>query len=180
MAGITALVLAHTGQLEPGVLAAARDLLEVVFEGELTDHDWEHSLGGIHALVWEGSALIGHASLIQRRLLHKGRALRTGYVEGVAVRADRRRRGHGAALMAALERVIRGAYELGALGASDEAADFYAARGWQRWTGTASVIAPAGMERTEEEEGGIYVLPVSAQLAPGGDLACDWRAGDVW
>jgi hypothetical protein len=36
-----------------------------------------------------------------RRLLHGGRALRTEYVEGVAVRADRRRRGHSAVIMAA-------------------------------------------------------------------------------
>lgn len=40
-----------------------------------------------------------------RRLLHDGRALRTGYVEGIAIRADRCRRGHSAVIMAALERV---------------------------------------------------------------------------
>ncbi len=92
----------------------------------------------------------------------------------------RRRRGHGASVMAALERVIRGAYELGALSTSEEGAAFYAARGWQLWAGTTSVIAPGGIVRTEEEEGGIYVLPVSAELTRGGDLACDWRGGDVW
>ena len=67
--------------------------------------------------------------MIQRRLIYRERALRTGYVEGVAVRADRRRLGFGTAMMAAIERVIRGAYELGALGASDEGAAFYAATG---------------------------------------------------
>src|SRR3712207_8893328 len=46
-----------------------------------------------------------------------------GYVEGVAVRPDRRGRGHAAAVMSALERVVRSAYELGALGTTDEAAD---------------------------------------------------------
>ena len=63
----------------------------------------------MHALVWEDGELVGHAALVQRRLLHGGRALRAGYVEGVGVRPDRQRRGHGAALMAALERVLRGA-----------------------------------------------------------------------
>ena len=87
----------------------------------MTEHDWEHSLGGVHALAFDGDTLVGHAAVVQRRLLHGGRALRTGYVEGVAVRADQRRRGHGAAMMDALERVIRGAYDLGALGATDEA-----------------------------------------------------------
>src|SRR3954468_22110164 len=88
---------------------------------EMTDDSWEHALGGVHALVWEGNGLAGHASVVQRRLLHRGRALRTGYVEGVAVRSDRRGRGYGAAMMDALERVVRRAYDLGALGGTDEA-----------------------------------------------------------
>lgn len=174
------LVVAHTGQLDLAVLAAARDLLEGVFEWELTDHDWEHSLGGMHALVWEGPELIGHASLIQRRLLYAGRALRTGYVEGVGVRADVRRRGLGAAMMSALERVARGAYELGALGATDEGAVFYAGRGWRLWQGRTSVLTPTGVVRTEEEDDCIYVLPLSAELDLQGELTCDWRDGDAW
>jgi len=175
-----ALVLAHTGQLDAADLAAAHELLEGVFAGELTDHDWEHSLGGMHALVWEGSELIGHASLIQRRLLHNGRTLRAGYVEGVGVRADVRRCGHGAAMMAALERVARGAYEVGALGATDEGAAFYAARGWRRWEGPTSALTPTGVVRTEEDDDCIYVLALSARLDLRGELTCDWREGDVW
>jgi GNAT superfamily N-acetyltransferase len=69
------------------------------------------ALGGIHALAWEGGELIGHAVVVQRRLPHGGRALRAGYVEGVGVRADLRGHGHGAAMMAALERVVCGAYD---------------------------------------------------------------------
>jgi aminoglycoside 2'-N-acetyltransferase I len=105
---------AHTADLDAATLTAARALLYDVFD-DMTDQDWEHALGGMHALVWEGAELVGHASVIQRRLLNGGRALRTGYVEGVGVRADRRGRGYGAAMMDALERVVRGAYELGAL-----------------------------------------------------------------
>lgn len=172
--------IAHTAWLRPQELRAIRVLLDEAFAGEVTDDDYEHALGGIHALVWEGAQLVGHGSVVMRRLLHGGRALRTGYVEGVAVRADRRRRGHGSAVMAALEPLIRGAYELGALASSEPAAPFYAARGWQRWAGTASVLAPTGIERTAEEEGWIYVLPVTAELRPDADLACDWRDGDVW
>ena len=170
---------AHTADLGVAELAAIRSLLQDAFD-DLEDEDVEHALGGVHALVWDGGQLIGHGSVVMRRLLHDGQALRTGYVEGVAVRADRRGRGHGGQVMSALERVVRGAYELGALGATDEAAAFYAARGWQQWAGTASVVAPAGLRRTPDEEGGIYVLPVTARLRPDGDLACDWRSGDVW
>ena len=111
---------AHTADVDAATLAAARALLYEAFD-DMTEDDWEHSLGGVHALAFDGDALVGHAAVVQRRLLHGGRALRTGYVEGVAVRADQRRRGHGAAMMDALERVIRGAYDLGALGATDEA-----------------------------------------------------------
>jgi aminoglycoside 2'-N-acetyltransferase I len=177
---MTELVLRHTGQLDAAVLATARELLDQVFEGELTDHDWEHCLGGVHALLWEGAQLIGHAALIQRRLLHNGRALRTGYVEGVAVRASARRCGHGTALMAALEPLARNAYELAALGATEEATAFYAGRGWRAWQGPTSALTPAGIVRTEEEDGWIYVLPLSAQLDLHGELVCDWRDGDAW
>jgi aminoglycoside 2'-N-acetyltransferase I len=171
---------AHTADLDPGTLDAARALLGGVFEGEWTDHDWEHTLGGIHAVVWEGGELVGHASVVQRRLLHGGRALRTGYVEGVGVRADRRGRGYGAAMMAALERVLRGAYDLGALSAADEAAGFYAARGWVSWQGPTSALTPAGVERTADDDGGVYVFPLKVMLDPSGELVCDWRGGDVW
>ena len=78
--------VAHTAQLDPGTLADARALLYAVFD-DMTEADWEHSLGGIHALAYDGGELVGHAAVIQRRLLHGGRALRTGYVEGVGVRA---------------------------------------------------------------------------------------------
>jgi aminoglycoside 2'-N-acetyltransferase I len=154
-------------------------LLYEVFD-DMTEADWEHCLGGVHALAWDGDELVGHASVIQRRLMHGGRALRTGYVEGVGVRADRRRRGHGAAMMDALEPVVRGAYDLGALGATDEAARFYAGRGWQLWHGPLSALTPAGVTRTPDEEGGVYVLPGAAPLDLAGELTCDWRDGDVW
>jgi rhodanese-related sulfurtransferase len=52
---------AHTADLDTAILGAARALLGDVFE-DLTEYDWEHALGGIHALVWEGPQLIGHAS----------------------------------------------------------------------------------------------------------------------
>ncbi|MEU9117231.1 GNAT family N-acetyltransferase [Streptomyces sp. NPDC048483] len=170
---------AHTADLDAVARKAARTLLYDVFD-DMTAEDWEHALGGIHALVHEDGELIGHASVVQRRLLHSGRALRCGYVEGVGVRADRRGRGHGAAMMDALERVIRGAYDLGALGAADDAADFYAARGWQLWRGSSWVLTPDGIRRTTDEDGCLYVLPTTAPLDLDADLMCDWREGDVW
>jgi aminoglycoside 2'-N-acetyltransferase I len=177
---VSELQTAHTADLDAATLTAVRALLDDVFGDELDEADWEHALGGIHALVWEAGELVAHASVVQRRLLYAGRALRCGYVEAVAVRADARRRGHGGATMDALERVIRGAYDLGALGATDAGAALYTARGWQRWRGPLSALTPSGITRTEDADGAVYVLPVTVPLDVSSELTCDWRDGDVW
>lgn len=169
---------AHTADLDAAVLVAARALLDDVFAGELTDDDWEHCLGGVHALAYDGDALVGHAAVVQRRLRYDGRALRTGYVEGVGVHAAHRRRGHAGALMDALERIIRRAYDVGALGATDEALPLYRRRGWRVWEGPLSAITPAGLVPTPEEAGGILVLTDALDLTR--PLACDWREGELW
>ena len=179
MAGMALLRTAHTADLDPATLASARALLYDVFD-DMTDDDWEHALGGMHALIWAGPELVGHGSVVQRRLVYRGRALRTGYVEGVGVRADQRNRGHGSAIMTELERVVRNAYDLGALGATDDAVDFYSGRGWQRWRGPSSALTPSGVRRTEDDDGGIYVLPVTIALDTSAGLTCDWRDGDLW
>jgi aminoglycoside 2'-N-acetyltransferase I len=156
------------------------DLLGAVFE-DITDHELEHMLGGMHALGWDGDRLVAHAAVVQRRLGHGGRALRGGYVEGVAVRPGHRGAGHGAAVMAAAEDVVRRAYDLGALASTEEARAFYTGRGWLPWAGPTSALTPDGVVRTSEA--GvicIYVLPVTGTIDPAGELICDWRDGDLW
>jgi aminoglycoside 2'-N-acetyltransferase I len=172
--------VAHTAELDPWVLAQARELLDLVFAGEMTDADWEHAIGGMHALAWQGSLLVGHASVVQRRIVHDGRALRTGYVEGVGVHPMWQRHGAGGRMMEALERIIEAAYDIGALGASDEAVSLYEHRGWIRWIGPLSAITPVGVRRTPDEDGCVYVLPAASTLDIRGELTCDWRDGDVW
>jgi aminoglycoside 2'-N-acetyltransferase I len=83
-------------------------------------------------------------------------------------------------MMAELERILRGAYELGALGATEEGQALYAARNWQRWRGPTSALTPTGIKRTPDEDGSIFVLPVNTPLDLDGELTCDWRDGDVW
>ena len=177
---MSAIRTAHTSELDAGTLAAARALLADVFAGDFGDDDWEHALGGIHALAYEGDELVGHASVVQRRLVHGGAALRTGYVEGVGVRADRRGHGHGAALMEAVERVVGGAYDIGALGSTDEALSFYGRRGWRVWQGPLYALTPDGVTPTPDEQGGVLVLPLATALDVTAPLICDWRDGDVW
>ncbi|MGI9084195.1 MAG: hypothetical protein ACR2FE_02750 [Aeromicrobium sp.] len=77
--------LIHTADLGEAMLAEARAMTFEALDGEFTDDDWEHGLGGLHAIVRDGETVIGHAAVVQRRLAHRGRALRAGGVEAVAV-----------------------------------------------------------------------------------------------
>jgi aminoglycoside 2'-N-acetyltransferase I len=172
--------LIHTADLDNETRQSAHELLVDAFEGDFSDDDWDHTLGGMHALVYYHGALIAHAAVVQRRLLYKGSSLRTGYLEGVAVRADWRGQGLGTALMDGAEQVIRGAYALGALTPTESARQLYLDRGWIPWKGPTSVLAPVGLKRTTEDDGAVFVLPVAVDLDPGADLVCDWRTGEVW
>jgi aminoglycoside 2'-N-acetyltransferase I len=176
---VTDVRVAHTADLDDAALEAVQALLVDVFREEWSPEDWDHALGGLHAMVWEEAEVVAHASLVQRRLLHGGRALRAGYVEAVAVRAHRRRRGLGGAVMGPLERAVHGAYDVGALSSSEEALAFYASRGWKRWLGTTSALTPAGIVPTPDDES-VHVLAVEAELDLGGELTCDWRDGELW
>lgn len=173
--------LVHTSDLDADTLAYARDLLDGAYGGRFSDTDWDHALGGMHAIIAVRGVLIAHASVVQRRLLCGGASLRCGYVEGVAVREDWRGQGLGHAVLDAVEQVIRGAYPVGALSAAAGAGSrLYRPRGWLHWQGPTGVLAPDGLIRTPGDDGGVFVLPVSVSLDPATELICDWRDGDVW
>jgi aminoglycoside 2'-N-acetyltransferase I len=176
---MTELRILHTADLDTNTLTAIRALMDAAFDG-VSEDTYENVLGGIHALVIEDGVLIGHASVVQRRMLHRGLTLHTGYIEGVAVRADRRRRGHGDAMMAALERIVRSGYQLGALGASADGSRLYTSRGWQLWRGPISAMTPDGIRPTPDKDGAIYVLPLSVAVDVAGELTCDWRPASLW
>jgi aminoglycoside 2'-N-acetyltransferase I len=172
--------LVHTADLESEARQRAYEMVNAAFAGEFTDTDWEHTLGGMHALIWHHGAIIAHGAVVQRRLLYRGAALRCGYVEAVAVREDWRGQGLAIAILDACEQVIRGGYQLGALSSSDRGRRLYTLRGWLPWDGPTSVLAPTGMTRTPDDDGSVFVLPVGISLDPTAALTCDWRDGDVW
>jgi aminoglycoside 2'-N-acetyltransferase I len=130
------------------VLDGVRRLVVAAFGDGFEDADWEHALGGLHALVHLDGELVAHGAVVQRHLLHGGRALRVGYVEAVAVADGARRRGHASTVMAALEDVVRRAYDAGALSATDAGAGLYSGRGWLPWRGSTWALAPDGRVRT--------------------------------
>ena len=180
MRGIHTARLVHTADLDHETREDTRRMVIEAFAGGFSDADWEHALGGMHALICYHGALIAHAAVVQRRLLYRNTALRCGYVEGVAVREDWRGQGLAGALMDAVEQVLRGAYQLGALSASEAGRHMYASRGWLPWRGPTSVLAPGGPIRTPDDDGSVFVFPLGTNLDDTAPLACDWRDGDVW
>ena len=175
--------LVHTADLDVETREDARRMVIEAFDGgeiEFTDADWEHALGGMHALICHHGALIAHAAVVQRRLLYRNSALRCGYVEGVAVREDWRGQGLAHALMDAVEQVVRGAYQLGALSASEAGEECTPRAAGCRGAGRRRCWRQPGVRRTPDDDRSIFVLPVSVDLDTGEGITCDWRDGDVW
>ncbi|MFI8960657.1 GNAT family N-acetyltransferase [Streptomyces sp. NPDC053493] len=176
------MLTAPTHELGAGRLRAVRRLLDAAFDGDFSDEDWDHTLGGVHAWAEDERGLAAHGAVVLRRVLYRRRSYRIGYVEGVAVRADLRRQGLGGRIMGELERVIDdGMYAFGALSASDDGAALYTSRGWRLWRGRIEALGPDGIVRLPDEEGGAYLWPAAGRALPepAAPLVFDWRDGDV-
>src|SRR4029450_13729185 len=135
---------AATAALTEGELEAVRELLFEAFEGRFDEHDWEHTLGGMHVLASEDDEVVAHGAVVSRVLVTGERALRTGYVEGVATRGDRRGRGVATLVMRGGGGVIERGYELGSLGDGSGIPGFYQRLGWETWQGPTWVAGPEG------------------------------------
>lgn len=169
---------AHTADVPAVELRAARALMDLAFEGDFSDADWAHGLGGMHALVQDADGtVLAHGSVVQRRVLHDGRSLRVGYVENVAVHPGRQREGLGGQVMSALERIVDGGYDLGVLSPSDEGLRLYRAHGWVTWPGLVGTLGPRGVEHMPDED---PPMLWNADLDPAHPLLIDWRDGDVF
>ena len=171
---------APTVTLSPSFLHDLRALLDAAFEGDFSDDDWDHALGGIHVWLTGSRGLMSHGSLVDRSLQCSGTTLPVGYVEAVATAASHRRNGYGARVMGRIGELIQESYPLGVL--STGAYAFYESLGWERWRGPTFVDGPAGRVRTPADDGDIMILrtPRSPQLDLDGAIVCDWRLGDVW
>lgn len=102
-------------ELTSDTLQEIHDLLLVGFEGDFSDEDWGHTVGGRHFFVKERGSIVSHASVVPRIVEAGPRRLRTGYVEGVVTHPARRGQGLGSAAMSEASAHIRSDYEMGAL-----------------------------------------------------------------
>jgi aminoglycoside 2'-N-acetyltransferase I len=166
-----------TAFLTESELAEIRALADAAFD-EFTDADWNHCLGGLHAVVRVDGRIVAHGAVVQRRLYLGDRTLRCGYVEAIAVHADHRRQGLGHRIMEALEEHAK-AYEVMALAASEVGALLYTSRGWTLWRGPSSTLGPDGARPTPEDDGSIHVLG-GTDLDLDAPITCDLRDGDQW
>lgn len=178
------LELRSTDELTSADLAGVRALMDLGWpdpEEAFSDDDWDHALGGVHALVRDaGGAIRSHGSVVPRTLWIGERPVATGYVEAVATHPAWRGRGLGSAVMAALGRVIEERHELGCLGTGEDR--FYARLGWERWRGPSWVLRAGGRERSPDEDGYLWVLRTSTSPPFTGEepLTCEERPGDDW
>ncbi len=154
-------------------------LMDAAFAGDFSAEDWEHALGGVHALAVIDGRVCAHAAVVPRTLWIDDRPMRGGYVEAVAVLPELQRQGLGTAVMRAIAPAVAD-YQIGALSTAEHR--FYERLGWQRWRGRTWVRTDSGVVRTEEEDDGIMVLttPLSPALSIDGDIVCRDRLGDAW
>ena len=63
--------LVHTADLDSEARQRVRQMVTDAFAGDFTETDWEHTLGGMHALICRHGAIIAHAAVVQRlSLIH--------------------------------------------------------------------------------------------------------------
>ncbi len=162
------------------LLEDARAVVVAAFDGGFSEDDWDHALGGWHAVVIDAHRVVAHASVILRDLTIGDRKLAAGYVEGVGTESAARGECHGTRAMSEIAKIIRRDFELGAL--STEAHQFYERLGWERWRGPTFVRSATGLTRTEDEDEGIMVLRFgpSASIDLTASISCEERSGDDW
>jgi aminoglycoside 2'-N-acetyltransferase I len=176
--------LVPSDALGPDEVAALRELFDEAWSDDpegFTDRDWSHAVGGVHVMAEAADGrLVAHASVVQRELHTAGHRLRTGYVEAVATRPSRQREGLGSLVIGEVGELIDRTFRLGALATGVRG--FYERLGWVVYEGPTSVRTAAGLVRTAEEDGNVFVrlTPASPELDLSAPISCDWRPGDVW
>lgn len=149
--------LLETWRLSDVARRAIRSLLDEAFDGDFSDDDWHHALGGWHAIVRSQDSVVAHAALVERRICVDSCEFRTGYVEAVAVKPSHQRKGLGTAVMERVTDIVRTRFDLGVLSTGEWS--FYERFGWERWRGPTYVRAVDGrLRRSNDEDGGIMVL----------------------
>lgn len=175
----TSRTVRSTYDLTTDELAQIRELMTVAFEGDFSESDWEHSLGGQHALIRYGSSVVAHASVVPRTLWVDQSVFNAGYVEAVAVLPEHQKQGLGTAVMRMLEPVLE-VFDFCALSTGEHR--FYERLGWERWRGPTFVRLDGEDVRTADEDDGIMIRRTkkTGRLSLASEIVCEPRTGDDW
>jgi aminoglycoside 2'-N-acetyltransferase I len=167
-------------QISPALLAQIRAFVDEAFEGDFTEDDWQHTLGGWRVIAFDGPVPVAHVAVVPRLLRVAARPFQTGYVEAVATHPARQRTGLGSLVMASATSLIPTHFEMGAL--STPSPSFYQRLGWELWHGPSFVEDGARLIRTADEDDGLMVLRcgLSAGIDLAASIACQPRPGDDW
>lgn len=169
-----------TLEANPDDLDAIRTLMDRAFDGDFTEDDWDHSVGGWHVVALDGQVIVSHASVVRRTLDVDDASFDTGYVEAVATQPDRQGLGFGTAVMRTVAELIGTRHQLGALSTGEH--HFYERLGWERWQGPTFVRSGDGVIRTPDEDDAIMVIRLgpSADVDLRSQIVCEARTGDDW
>jgi aminoglycoside 2'-N-acetyltransferase I len=176
---------AQTDELEPERFDELTELCEAAF-AEPFAPVWERVGPGLHVTAEVSGRIVAHAMIVDR-LVYVGtqdaaEAIDAGYVENVATLPAEQGRGHAAAVMGEIGRILAEQYSLGALATGENA--FYAKAGWETWRGPTWVRTPDGERvRSADQDGHVMIRrtprsPASLDLDL--PIAIDWRPEESW
>ncbi len=170
-----------TAEAGSDLLGRVRALMNEAFEGDFSDEDWDHALGGWHVLVSsEDGDLVAHAAVVPRRLCVADRPFQSGYVEAVGTSPAVQGTGVGSVAMQAIGDLLPRHFELGALATGRWS--FYERLRWERWRGPTFARTGDDVIRTEDDDDAVMVLRFgpSADIDLTAALTCEARPGDDW
>lgn len=175
------LLACSTAELTSRELAEIRALCDEAFGGEYSDDDFDHALGGVHVIAFDGDRMISHAALVPRDLTAGSALVRVGYVESVVTHPAWQGRGYGTAVMRRVGELIAVRFKLGVLSTGEH--EFYSRVGWESWEGPTFVDHGVdGLQRTADDDDSIMILRhlASPPVTKTDVLVCSPRQGDDW
>ena len=92
-----------------------RALLDAAFDGDFSDDDWAHALGGTHVWIDGADGVISHGALVERTLVWSGQVAARRLRRGDCDARRHRRRGYASEVLKRINDLIREQHVLGAL-----------------------------------------------------------------
>lgn len=155
------------------------NLLKDAFEGDFSEEDWQHSLGGVRLIGFMNEEIVAHGAVVPRAVRIDDVEEIIGYVEAIAVDPRFWRQGIGTALMEEITKICKSQYQFSMLSTGEK--DFYRRSGWVDFKGESYVDLGEKVVRSEEEDEGLMYLGVGKYLNVSPlKVVCKSRSGDSW